>query len=89
MSLSPEDILVLNRTAACAAIEAMGGISEAARKLSTPEREMKAGHIWAWLNRDKRGIPLEYLEQVELLSDIPREELRRDIPWRKIDEHIR
>ena len=72
-----------NRRAASAAIDKMGGPADAARKLTTAERKIKVGHIWAWINRDKRGIPLEYLKAVEKISGVSRETLRGDVPWRK------
>jgi DNA-binding transcriptional regulator YdaS (Cro superfamily) len=37
------------------AIEAVGGSqAELARRISTPERQVKPAHIWNWLNRDKK-----------------------------------
>jgi len=78
-----EEVCKNNRRGASDAIEKMGGPAEAARKLTTDERVIKTGHVWAWLNRDKRGIPLEYLKEIEKMSGVSREVMRGDVPWRK------
>lgn len=77
-----EEILVNNRRFAAEAIEKMGGPADAARKLTTENRKIKVGHVWAWINRDKRGIPLEYLKEIEKTSGVAREDMRGDVPWR-------
>ena len=77
-----EKVLHANRLVAAKAIEKMGGVAKAAQQLSTEDRPLKTGHVWAWLNRDKRGIPLEYLKAIERVSGVAREEMRQDIPWR-------
>jgi len=77
-----------NRLQAAAAIEAIGGQAETARKITDIlfeddliKRPLQIGSVWAWVNRDKCGIPIEYLEYVERLSGVNRKLLRQDIPW--------
>ena len=77
-----DDRLKNNRRFASEAVDKMGGPAEAARRLTTDERKIKTGHVWAWLNRDKRGIPLEYLKDIEKISGVAREDMRSDVPWR-------
>lgn len=81
---------VLNEAqqAASNAITKMGGPAEAGRKLTERLREREEdktipiGVVWSWINRDKHGVPIRFILDIEALSDIPREELRPDIPWR-------
>lgn len=85
-----ETIFKRNRTKAAEAIDNMGGPAAAGRALTERVRlrggkvRVTIGKVWSWLNRDKRGIPIEYLIDIEEESGIKREELRQDIPWRKI-----
>ena len=79
-----------NREFAEKAVNKMDGPAECGRKITfrMQDRGMKGkkvtiGQVWAWLNRDKRGIPLEYLVDVEEESGVAREKLRADVPWRK------
>lgn len=78
-----EKILKNNRRFAAKAIDKMGGPAEAARTLTAKDKKIKTGHVWAWLNRDKRGIPLEYLKTIEKISGVAREDMRGDVPWRE------
>jgi len=80
--MSIEEKLENNRRMAAVAIGKMGGPAEAARTLSTEKSKLKTGHVWAWLNRDKRGIPLAYLKAIEKITGVAREEMRQDVPWR-------
>jgi len=84
-----ETICKNNCVKAAEAIEKMGGPALAGRKLTERlrargiDRKVSIGVIWAWKSRDKRGIPIEFLTDVEEESGISRLELRGDIPWNK------
>jgi len=88
--LDQSEVFEQNQLKGAEAIKKMGGLAEAGRTLTERFRSRGIRHkvdpskIWAWLNRDKRGIPLEYLEDVEEESGIPREELRGDVPWHEL-----
>lgn len=62
-----------------------GGQSALARLLSTPERSVKQGHVWDWLNRDS-GAPLEFCPAIEALTGVRCEQLRGDVTWARDDE---
>lgn len=62
------------------AVLAAGGQSHLARALSTEPGKVKQGHVWAWLNRDKKA-PVEHCPAIEVLTGIRCEELRPDIVW--------
>lgn len=55
------------------AIEVAGGQTALAKKIKTSQ-----GHVWAWLNRDKK-VPAEYVLPIERATGISRHELRPDI----------
>lgn len=85
---SLDEIFEENRINAAEAIKQMGGQADAARKLTERLRQrgitdktVAPGTVWAWLNRDKCGVPLSYLEDVEAESGVSRIKLRADIPW--------
>jgi hypothetical protein len=86
-----KEILADNRLFAANAVGKMGGPAKAAKRLTELLAErgenklISVGQVWAWLNRDKRGIPLEYLIDIENESGIPREKMRGDVPWRNRD----
>ncbi len=82
-------ILKNNRVKAAEAIDKMGGPAAAGRTLTErtknrgSSRKITIGIVWSWLNRDKCGIPLQYIIDVEEESGISRMELRGDVPWNK------
>lgn len=82
-----EELYRRNRETAERAVNIMGGQANTGRILTERlrekgiRREVTVGMVWAWLNRDKCGIPIRYLLDMEEESGIPRQELRQDIPW--------
>jgi hypothetical protein len=82
------EIYTSNRRAAAEAIEKMGGSAQAGRLITErlrqrgDKRSIRVGTVWSWLNRDKKGVPLEFLVDIEEESGVKREQLRGDIPWR-------
>jgi DNA-binding transcriptional regulator YdaS (Cro superfamily) len=62
------------------AIDAAGGQSALARLISTPDRKVSQGHVWAWLKRDKK-VPAEYVLAIEAAckGQVTRHALRPDV----------
>jgi len=60
------------------AVAAVGGQSALARLLSTKEKIVRQGHVWAWINRERR-VPAEHVLAIELASGVSRHELRPDV----------
>lgn len=60
------------------AVSAAGGQTALARILTTPERRVLQGHVWAWLNRDKK-LPAEFVLATEAATGVSRYELRPDV----------
>jgi hypothetical protein len=85
--MKPEEMLKSNRRNASKAVKKMDGPANTARILTERllsrgvNKQISIGQVWAWLNRDKKGIPIEYLVDFEEESGIPREKLRADVPW--------
>ena len=69
------------------AIKKMGGQSNAAKTITKRlqargiTKILRNNTVWSWLSRDKCGVPLEYLVDVEEESGVARTELRTDVPW--------
>jgi len=61
-----------------AAVEKIGGQSAMARLISTELRPIRQGHVWMWLNRNKK-LPPEFVLAVESLTGVSRYSLRPDI----------
>jgi len=61
-----------------AAVQKIGGQSAMARLISTTIRPIRQGHIWMWLNRNKK-LPPEFVLTVEAATGISRYALRPDI----------
>lgn len=61
------------------AVEVAGGQTALARALSTGERPIRQGHVWAWLNRENGVLPSEFVLRVESLTGVSRHELRSDV----------
>jgi DNA-binding transcriptional regulator YdaS (Cro superfamily) len=62
------------------AVRLAGGQTALASALSTPERLVRQGHIWAWLNRDEKA-PAEHCPAIETLTGVVVERLRPDLEW--------
>ena len=60
------------------AVDLAGGQSAMARHLTTDDRPIRQGHVWAWLNRDGR-LPPEFCLAVESLTGVSRHDLRPDV----------
>lgn len=60
------------------AVSEAGGQSALARLLSTDERPVRQGHIWAWLNRDTL-VPAEFCRSIEAATGVSRHDLRPDV----------
>lgn len=60
-------------------VEIMNGQTALARALSTPERLVRQGHVWAWLNREGGALPAEFVLKVEGLTGVSRHILRPDV----------
>lgn len=56
------------------AIDLAGSQSELARRVG-----VKQQHVWKWLNRNKRGVPGEYVIPIEEATGVSRHELRPDL----------
>ena len=70
----------------------MGGQTRTAKIITdrrTDGKKVTLRHVWSWLNRDKKGIPLEYLVDIEEESGISRTLLRGDVPWVGVDSRLR
>lgn len=63
----------MNKTALINAVKVAGGQQALAKKIGVSQ-----GHLWCWLNRDKR-IPAERVLAIEAATGISRHELRPDI----------
>lgn len=63
------------------AIEAAGGQSALARTLSTPERPVRQGHVWSWINRQDGKAPAELVLAIEAAAGakVSRYQLRPDV----------
>lgn len=61
------------------AVDIIGGQTALARVLSTPDRPIRQGHVWAWLNRDNGALPPEFVLTVERLTGVSRHDLRPDV----------
>jgi len=63
-------------------VTAMGSQSALAKLLG-----VRQSHVWNWLNRPNcKGIPPQYVVQVEKATGIPRYELRPDIFPKEADQ---
>lgn len=61
------------------AIEAAGGQSELARKLSAISgRLVKQQQVWNWMNREKQAS-IKQVPFIEKVTGVPKEKLRPDI----------
>lgn len=68
------------REALAHAVQLAGGQLPLARKLTTPARKIRQGHVWGWLNRDKRA-PADLCAAIEHATGVRCEELRPDLRW--------
>lgn len=89
--MTTEEKVIAVREAAEKAVDVLDGPANTARKLKArlyengrdeEARKMAIGKIWSWVHRDQSGIPIQFIEDMEELTKIPREELRPDVPWR-------
>lgn len=62
------------------AVRLAGGQTALAKALSTPDGTIRQGHVWAWLNRDKKA-PAEHCPAIENLTGVRVEHLRPDLNW--------
>lgn len=46
----------------------------------------KQGHVWSWLNRDKK-VPAEMVLSIEKQTGVPRHTLRPDIYPQEMQQH--
>ncbi|PPU32198.1 YdaS family helix-turn-helix protein [Xanthomonas sp. CFBP 7912] len=60
------------------AVEVAGGQSALARFISTKERPVRQGHVWAWINRPL-PVPAEFCRAIEAATGISRYDLRPDV----------
>lgn len=60
------------------AVDAAGGQSALARLLSTEQKAVRQGHVWAWLNR-QRPVPAEHVLAIETATGVSRHDLRPDV----------
>ncbi|WP_372382155.1 YdaS family helix-turn-helix protein [Xanthomonas sp. NCPPB 1068] len=60
------------------AVAAAGGQSALARTLSTAERVVRQGHVWAWINRPL-PVPAEFCRPIEAATGVSRHDLRPDV----------
>jgi DNA-binding transcriptional regulator YdaS (Cro superfamily) len=61
-----------------AAVAAVGGQSALARLLSTEEKTVRQGHVWAWIHRERR-VPAEHVLAIEAATGVSRHRLRPDV----------
>ncbi|WP_223485296.1 YdaS family helix-turn-helix protein [Stenotrophomonas indicatrix] len=61
-----------------AAVAAVGGQSALARLLSTEEKTVRQGHVWAWIHRERR-VPAEHVLAIEAATGVSRHLLRPDV----------
>lgn len=81
-----------NRKVLLQASEDMGGwesIAKAIRAVGATQNndeylKVTRQHVLGWATNVKAGVPPEYLEVMEEVTGITREEFRQDIPWRKV-----
>lgn len=60
------------------AVATAGGQSALARLLTTSDRVVRQGHVWAWINRDGR-VPAEHVLAIESATGVSRHLLRPDV----------
>lgn len=61
------------------AINAAGGQSELARKLSISSGKLiKQQQVWNWLHREKRP-PIKQSQHIEMVTGVAKEKLRPDV----------
>ncbi len=89
--MTPQEKVIALRGAVRDAVDELGGLANTARKLKEhlisvgreeDAKKMAIGKIWSWVHRDKSGIPVHFIVDMEEISGISREKLRPDIPWR-------
>lgn len=63
------------------AVDAAGGQSALASAVKefSGSHKVNQSYIWNWLNRDKKGVPPEFVIPIEKATGVPRHELRPDI----------
>ncbi|MDF3830938.1 MULTISPECIES: transcriptional regulator [unclassified Pseudocitrobacter] len=67
------------------AINAAGGQSELARKLSlTSGKQIKQQQVWNWLHREKRP-PIKQSQFIETVTGVAKEKLRPDVFQKSTD----
>jgi len=74
----------MDQTSIQLAIAAAGGQTALARKLSSPGRQIRQGHVWDWAR--KRRIPPEFVPKIEHHTGVRCEELRPDLGWERDEE---
>lgn len=62
------------------AVRLAGGQTALAKALSTDERKVSQGHVWAWLNRDGKP-PEDQCPAIERITGVRCERLRSDVTW--------
>ncbi|HCJ7723600.1 helix-turn-helix domain-containing protein [Citrobacter sp. Cb021] len=71
--MTPEQLALME------AINAAGGQSELARKLSLSSgKEVKQQQVWNWLHREKRP-PIKQSQYIERVTGVLKEKLRPDV----------
>ncbi|HEF0121920.1 YdaS family helix-turn-helix protein [Citrobacter freundii] len=71
--MTPEQLALME------AINAAGGQSELARKLSLSSgKEVKQQQVWNWLHREKRP-PIKQSQHIERVTGVLKEKLRPDV----------
>lgn len=70
----------MDKTPLETAVDLAGGQSALARALSKTPGQVKQGHVWGWINRDKKA-PEEVCPAIESLTGVRCEALRPDLFW--------
>ena len=77
------DVYDHNRAVLYKAAKEYGGWEAIAKSLREKGfSNIKRQTVLTWTVNVKAGVPNEYLVAIEEITGVPREELRKDIPWR-------